>query len=334
MSLSSSRLLVVIVNFRVADLTIGCLQSIALEIDSVSELRVVVCENGSGDDSAQRIQAAIKENGWCAWCNLIVSEVNTGFTGGNNIILRPAIESASPPNYFLLLNPDTIVRPGAFSALVDFMEANPRVGVAGSRLEDPDGTPQRSAFRFQTPFSEFESNIKLGLVSKLLNRWIVAPPVREVAHQADWVSGASLIARCEVFRQVGLLDEGYFTYFDDIDLCFRTGKSGWETWYVPASRVVHLGGQSTGVSNANLKRLPQYLLAARRRYFLKNHGALYALCADIGMISGAALWNLRRMITREPDRNPKSFLIDALRQSVLLNGFSLKDVPNSVSREK
>src|SRR5262249_32746753 len=146
----SVKLLVVIVNFRVAQLVIDCLHSLAAELASVASIHVSVCENGTGDDSAERIQRAIEDNGWQTWCTLMQLEVNLGFTGGNNVIIRPALESPDPPEYVLLLNPDTIVRPNALTALVDFMELNPGIGIAGSRLEDPDGTPQRSAFRFKS----------------------------------------------------------------------------------------------------------------------------------------------------------------------------------------
>ena len=179
------KLLVVIVSYRVVDLTIDCLHSVAAEIHSVPGARVAVCENGTGDDSAERIQKAIDDNGWASWCTLTSLGVNLGFTGGNNAVIRPALQSDDPPEYVLLLNADTIVRLNAFKALVDFMDQNPKVGIAGSRLEEPDGTPQRSAFRFQTPLGEFEGNLKLGLVSRLLSRWIVAPPVVNDTFETD-----------------------------------------------------------------------------------------------------------------------------------------------------
>jgi N-acetylglucosaminyl-diphospho-decaprenol L-rhamnosyltransferase len=249
------KLLVVIVNYRVTHLAIDCLHSVVKEIASVPDTHVAICENGSGDDSAKIIQRAIDDNGWSSWCTLTALDVNLGFTGGNNAILRPALESPDTPQYFLLLNSDTIVRPNAFKALVDFMDNNPKVGIAGSRLEDPDGTPQRSAFRFQSPLGELEGSLKIGPVSRLLSRWIVAPPVVDHAFETDWVAGASMIIRRETVEATGLLDEGYFTYFDDIDYCFNAKKRGWPSWYVPASRVVHLVGQSTGV-NSKPKRLP------------------------------------------------------------------------------
>jgi N-acetylglucosaminyl-diphospho-decaprenol L-rhamnosyltransferase len=322
------KLLVAIVNYRVAHLTIDCLRSVADEIATVRGTQVAVCENGTGGDSAERIQAAINDNGWGAWCSLTAISPNLGFTGGNNVIIRPALQSADPPQYVLLLNADTVVRPNAFKALIDFMDQDPNVGIAGSRLEDPDGTPQRSAFRFQSPLSEFEGSLKLGVVSRLLKRWVTAPPVTDQSIEADWVAGASMIIRQQVFRDIGLLDEGYYTYFDDIDFCFNARKAGWPTWYVPASRVVHLVGRTTGVTSKRPKRQPPYVFQARRRYFLKNHGPVYAAMADIGLIAGLALRRLRVMLTGKQDLTPPHFLRDSVRHSVFLAGFKLRNVRN------
>jgi GT2 family glycosyltransferase len=321
------KLLVVIVSYRVAHLTLDCLHSVAPEIITVPGTRVAVCENGTGDDSAVRIGRAIEDNGWSEWCELKAVHPNLGFTGGNNVILRPALKSLEPPEYLLLLNADTIVRPGALKALVDFMDEHAEVGIAGSRLEDPDGTPQRSAFRFISIISEFEGNLKLGLVSRLFSRHVPAPPVRNETYATDWVSGASMIVRAQVMREIGPLDESYYTYYDDIDFCFNARKAGWPTWYVPASRVMHLGGQTTGVSHTMQKRLPSYVFAARRRYFLKNHGRVYTAFADAAAIFGLALWRIRNLLGK-PDRTPPIFLRDTLRNSVFATGFKLTDVPN------
>src|SRR5258707_11763103 len=105
------------------------------------------------------------------------------------------MQLADPPQYFLLLNADTIVRPNAFKSLVEFMDHNPKVGIAGSRLEDPDGTPQRSAFRFQSPLTMLEWSLNLKLATKLLSRCAVAPPVIDRRFETDWVAGASMIIR-------------------------------------------------------------------------------------------------------------------------------------------
>jgi N-acetylglucosaminyl-diphospho-decaprenol L-rhamnosyltransferase len=327
-------LLVVIVNYRVAQLTVDCLHSVAEEIERAPGTHVAVCENGTGDDSAERIQEVIDNNGWRAWCTLTAISPNLGFTGGNNAILRPAMQSDDPPKYFLLLNADTIVRPNALKAMVDFMDRHPNVGIAGCRLEQPDGMTQRSAFRFQSPASEFEGTIKLGLVTWLLKKWMVAPPARDETFKTDWVSGACMMIRKEVFRDVGFLDEGLYTYFDDCDFCFNARKAGWSTWYVPTGTVLHLKGQSTGVKRTNPNRLPTYYLEARRRYFLKNYGPTYAAMADVGQILGQALWRVRVILTGKEDSSAPHLLRDSIRHSVFLTGFKVNEVRNPALAHK
>lgn len=313
-----SRLIVVIVNYRTPDLTIDCLRSLVSEVRSLPGTRVIVSDNDSGDGSVEKIGTAIETEGWGDWVSLMPLERNGGFAFGNNAVIRPILQSTNPPPYFLLLNPDTIVRPGALQALIDFMDEHPNVGIAGSRLEEPDGTPQCSAFRFHTVFSELDSGLNLGIVSKLLSRWVVWPPIPEEVSQTDWVAGASMIIRREVFEAVGLMDEEYFMYYEEMDFCLQAKKAGWSCWYVPQSRVVHLVGQSSGVTDTKRppKRRPQYWFDSRRRYFLKNYGWLYTALADAIWASSFALWRLRRAIQGKPDTDPPQVLSDFLRNSV------------------
>jgi N-acetylglucosaminyl-diphospho-decaprenol L-rhamnosyltransferase len=328
------KLLVVIVNYRVAHLVIECLESVAREINTVPGIHVAVCENGTGDDSADRIQKAIDAQGWGGWCSLTAISPNLGFTGGNNVILRPVVTSKNPPQYILLLNADTVVLPNAFKALVDFMDEHPKVGIAGSRLQAVDGTVQCSAFRFPSPMSEFESGVKLGLVSRLLDRWKTVLPLPSQTSETDWVSGTSMIIRLKVLQDIGLLDEGYYTYFDDVDICLNARRAGWPTWYVAESQVIHLEGQSTGVTHKVLQRRPSYLFEARRRYFLKNHGPMYAAFVDAARISGLGLWRLRTVLTGKKDSTPPYFLTDSIKHSVFLSGFRLRDVQNPMLAKK
>jgi N-acetylglucosaminyl-diphospho-decaprenol L-rhamnosyltransferase len=321
------RLLVVIANYKVAHLTIDCLRSLAEEIGQVPGTHVAVCENGSGDDSAQRIQRAIDEGGWNVWCTLTVVSPNLGFTGGNNIILRPALQSSDLPQYVLLLNADTIVHKSALLRLLNFMDEHPQVGIAGSRQEYPDGSPQRSAFRFPSALSEFESGICLGPVSRILRRWLVAPPVPTHACERDWVGGACMIIRREVLEGIGVLDQGYYTHYEDVDFCFNARKAGWAVWYVPTSRITHFVGQSTGITVKNPKRFPPYYFEARRRYFLKNYGAVQAALADLGLICGLTLRRLRGLFGKKFD-TPPYYLYDSVMHSVFLTGFKVKDVQN------
>jgi N-acetylglucosaminyl-diphospho-decaprenol L-rhamnosyltransferase len=205
------------------------------------------------------------------------------------------------------------------------MDRHPGVGLAGSRLEDPDGTPQCSAFRFITAATEFVSALRLGIVSKLMNRWVVAPPIPDEPRPADWLAGASLIVRRSVFEEIGLLDPSYFLYFEEVDFCLRARRAGWRCWYVPASRVVHLVGSATGVSETRRKppRRPAYWFDSRRRYFIKNFGPLHAAAADAAWLLGYSLWRVRRLIQRKPDLDPPRLGRDFVRNSVFFKGFRL-----------
>lgn len=316
------RLMVVILNYKTADLTIGCLESLVGEVQAAPDMQVVVVDNNSQDGSAEQIQAAIDAQGWKSWATLMPLDRNDGYASGNNAAIRPALSSAQPPQYFLILNPDTVVRAGAVQALVDFMDQHPQVGIAGSRLEDPDGTPQCSAFRFPSILGELEGSIRLGIVSNLLSRWKVAPPVPETTCQTDWVAGASMIVRREVFETAGLMDEKYFLYFEEVDFCIAAHRAGWDCWYVPTSRVVHYVGQSSGVTDTKRKpkRRPAYWFDSRRRFFIKNYGWLYAIATELVWATGFALWRLRRAIQQKPDEDPPQLLSDFLLNSVLVKG--------------
>lgn len=162
--------------------------------------------------------------------------------------------------------------------------------------------------------SEFERGIRLGLVSRVLDRWLVAPPVEDRPISAEWLSGASLLVRREVFQDVGLLDSRYFLYFEETDFFWRAKERGWQSWYVPQSRVVHLVGQSTGVGEKKnaAKRQPWYLFDSRRRYFEKNHGFCYASFCDVSWLCGHFLWHLRRILESRPSDDPPYLVRDFL----------------------
>lgn len=311
-------LAVVIVNYRTADLAVDCLRSLAPEVAALPGASVVVVENDSGDGSAERLTAAIAAEGWSGWARLLPAGGNRGFSAGNNVGLRALLAAPAPPDAFLLLNPDTVVRPGALAALRGRLDAEARAGIVGSRLEDPDGAVQESRFRFPSILSELDRGLRLGLVSRLLSRWALVLPRSELPVRAGWVSGASLLVRRAVLEQIGLMDEAFFLYFEEVDLCRRAGRAGWEVWYEPAARVVHLVGRSTGVEFSDLARpVPGYILESRRRYFLKSHGRAYAMLADLAWLSGHLLWRLRMRLQRRPVQLPAGSLGQFLRHSAL-----------------
>jgi GT2 family glycosyltransferase len=232
------------------------------------------------------------------------------------------------------LNADTTVKEHALDALVAFMDSHPKAGIAGSLLISPNGIIESSPFRFPGIATELDRGLRLGIVSKLLSPWNLVLPKPGGAFRVGWVSGASLITRRTMLEQIGLLDEGLYTYFDDPDICLRAWRAGWETWFVPESEVVHLGGMTTGLSGRPVEsRLPPYWFQARRRFFLKNYGGWYTAFADAVFVSGFAVWRVRRWIQRKPDTDPPYMLIDSIRHSVFCAGLRVPVVENPALRE-
>lgn len=302
---------IIIVNYRTAGLVVDCLHSLNAEVRRLPGCRAIVVDNASGDGSVERIGAAIKAAGW-SWADMLPLRENGGFSFGNNAAIRKLLNSKHPPTYFHLLNPDTYIRPGAVGKLIEFLEAHPSVGIAGSRLENPDGSPQVSAFRFHGILSELERGIRFGPVTRILQRWMVAPPPRDQPHKADWLNGASMMIRREVFDDIGLMDEGYFLYYEETDFCMRAKNAGWTSWTVPTSRVVHLEGQSTGATGigAKRRRLPKYWFDSRRRYFRKHHGAGYEFLVNLVHSGSYALWRFRRWLQFRDDEETPYYLPD------------------------
>ncbi|MFZ2651073.1 MAG: glycosyltransferase family 2 protein [Burkholderiaceae bacterium] len=328
--------LVVIVNFRVGPLVVDCLRSLKPEVAALPGTRVVVVDNCSNDGSVELIASAIESEGWSDWAELQQCEVNGGFSWGNNHAVRPVIRSEHPPAYFWLVNPDTQIRAGALRALVDFMNGHPRVGIAGSSLETSNGTLWPFAFRFPSIWSELENGLRLGVVSALLKSRVVARRMSDQPAQVDWLPGASMMIRREVFDVVGLMDEDYFLYFEETDFCLQARKAGWQCWYVPQSRVMHLAGQSTGVTGKRTvaRRLPKYWFDSRRRYFTKNHGRLYAALTDLVWAISFLVWRVRRRVQGKSDPDPPHLLADFLENSAIVNaGIPCNPVAVASSRE-
>ena len=302
---------VVIVNTRTADMTIDCLRTLDIEMNQMPGLRVTVSDNDSGDGSEEKIRAAMQSMAWNERGTVVQVGRNGGFSFGNNAGIRQALSrTTDSPDYVFLLNPDTLVEPGAIQKLIDFMEAHPTVGLTGSRMMYPDGRMQMSSFRFHSVWSELENSIRLGFVSKLLKNKQVVIPLPDEPVQVDWVGGASMMIRRAVLDRIGLLDETYFVYYEETDYCLRAKRAGWSSWYIPQSVIIHLEGQSTGVSDKKKapKRRPAYWFASRRHYFVRNHGWLTALTADVLWTIGFASYRVRQFDSAKTRHRSSPFL--------------------------
>lgn len=291
------RLNVVIVNYRTPELVIDCLASIENEIDIAQDI-VVVVDNYSNDDSVEKIEEAVSKNKWNNFVKVISSPVNGGFSAGNNVGIKTVNADA-----YLLLNSDTIVRPGAIRSLIKAMNAHPEAGLISPRLEWLDGTPQISCFRYRSPISELICAAATGLMTKLLGAFNVPLNVSDVSIKPQWTSFACVLIRHEVIEQIGFMDEGYFMYFDDIDYCRKARNVGWEVLHWPEARVVHLRGGSSPVKAAIAarKRPKPYYYASRTRYFTTFYGPTGLWIANSFWLVGRSVSLVRELLrTKQP----------------------------------
>lgn len=307
----------VIVNYRTGPLVVECLESLAAERRDGASLRAIVVDNDSRDGSAEIVEDAIDRNRW-DWATLLRAPVNGGFGSGCNRGIAHALARDDEARAIWLLNPDTRVMPGAVGALAAFMEARPDAGIAGTALLLADGSPWPYAFRFPTVLGELERALRWGPASRLLARHATLRSMGGGCAQADWVSGASVAIRREVLEQGLSFDEGYFLYYEETDFCMMAQELGWETWYVPQSVVLHIAGQSTGVTGAeaNSRRVPGYWFDSRSRYFRKNHGRAYALAADLAWVAGHVLHLGKQALLRAPSDDPPYLLSDFVRHGL------------------
>ena len=311
------KLLVVIVNYRTPGLALACLRSLEKVVHAGLDVSAVVIDNCSGDDSAEILQQGLAQMDLPVPATFMQSARNGGFAYGNNEVLRQCFLplTVAAADVVWLLNPDTYLKEGNIQPLLEFMQANPQVGIVGSKVEDEDGTVRRSAFRKPSIFSEVDSALAFGPVSRLLKRFQVAPEPSPVPVSVDWVSGASLFIRAEVVRRTGLMDENYFMYFEETDYCLAAQAQGYQVWYWPDFSVVHLVGQASGVTGAArmLKRRPKYWFDSRAYFFHKNFGGLYLHMANLAWLLCYPLGRLWQWLRRKPCEDPPRLWWDFLR---------------------
>lgn len=233
---------VAIVSYNTVDLLRDCLASLAA---CTLPVAVVVVDNGSHDGSVAMIAEEFPA------VTVLTPDTNLGFARGTNLALRRLQADAPALEWYYLLNPDTVVYPGALEALVAFGQAHPRVGVVSPRLVNLDGSLQRGVFRFPTPLMTLFDVLPPGEATpgRFYDSWWHGRYPQEAAGTApfpvDHPLGAALLTRAQVLAEVGLLDEDYFMYAEEVDWCQRVRRAGWAIWQVPTAVVMHVGGASS-----------------------------------------------------------------------------------------
>lgn len=249
-----------ILSYRTPTLLRRCLEAVAAERAAL-EIEAIVVDNGSADGSAEMVADLFP------WVALIRNDRNLGFAAAHNQALRRA-----RGRNWLVLNSDAAPAPGALRTLVDFLDRNPGVAVAGPKLRYPDGSAQPSRRRFPTVVTLFLESTQLQRYSpdnRVLRRYYVADRPDDELQDVDWLVGACLCVRAAAAADVGLFDERYFMYSEELDWCRRFRAAGWRVVYVPSAEVVHVEGGSSQHDLAARDRLFQ---ASKLSYAAKWHG--------------------------------------------------------------
>ena len=230
------RLSVVFLSYNTRDLTRQALNSVLAAAEGL-EAEIFVVDNASADGSADMVAEEFPQ------VKLVCNEANVGFSAGNNVALRQVTGE-----YALLINTDTIVRRDALHAMVDFLDAHPEAGACGCKILDPDGTLQLDSRRgFPTPLAAF---CKMSGLSRLfpkhplMARYHLTHLDPEQTAEIEVLSGSCMMVRKSAMDQVGLLDEDYFMYGEDIDWCYRFHQAGWKIYYLPTTAIIHFRGES------------------------------------------------------------------------------------------
>ena len=286
-------ILISIVNFRTAGHCIRCLSSLAIERKAIPNFRVIVADGDSGDGSVEALKEWVSANKCANWVSVLPLNINGGFGWAHNQIMMRALQSASPPAFIYLLNPDTALEPGAVLALRSAFDRDRHMGCVGSQMINIEGGLQPAGFRLAHIRSEFARGAHTYALLRLL---FAKPPLVEATDntsEIEAVSGASFMVRTAALGEVGLFDTGFFLYFEEFEWMHRFRAQGWRIAHEPMSRVHHVGGAATKLSQdrkvfARSGR-PFYWYQSQRRYLYRTLGVTRARTAGLAWFLGYIL---------------------------------------------
>ncbi len=274
-----------IVSWNTRDLLDACLSSIFDDCAGI-EIEVIVVDNLSSDDSVAMVRSDYPQ------VRVLANQQNVGFSTANN-----QAYDVSSGRHFLLLNPDTVVKPGSLQRLVRFLDDHDRAGAVGPLVLNPDGSLQYSWAKFPTLWREAFGRLDRR-VADLSRVPVTAEDTRSLQpFQADWIGGCCLMAKREAISQIGRMDESLFMYCEETDWCMRLNRAGWEVWVEPGAEIVHYGGQSSALAS---ERCETMLSASKVALMRKNgkHAQARILQAAFGCraVAKRAMRSTRRLL--------------------------------------
>ena len=274
-------LTVIIVNYRTPQLCVECLGSLVQERAEVPHLRVLLVDNDSRDDSVAVIAHAIAVHGWGDWIEILPQKQNLGFAGGNNVAIGLALASNNAPEFLLLLNSDTIVHAGCLRESVARMQSDERIGALSCMVRNGDGSVQNVCRKFASPLRETCRALGLPYLFPRFFNWADLEDLgwsrQNMAREVEWIGGAFMLLRASAIRKLGGLDENFFFYGEDIELCHRLRRAGWRVFFDPAGKITHLGGGSSDGTRLGAVRRLELVWKARLQVQRRCYGNLSAL---------------------------------------------------------
>ena len=290
-------LAIIILNYNTRDLLRNCLRSLHAQGDAQPHsLRttVYVVDNASSDGSADMVRAEFPA------VRLIANRANVGYSAGNNVALRELGFGQQPPpppdrlpRYALLLNPDTVVPPGALAQMVRFMDERPQVGAAGPRVRRPDGSLDRACRRsFPTPQVSFYRMIGLSRLfprSRRFNAYNLEYLPEDAVHPVDAVVGAYMQVRREAILGAGLLDESFFMYGEDLDWAKRIKDAGWEVWYNGQVQILHVKEAASSRSAKSRIDFYEAMWLFYRKHYRASTNRLLDTLITLGIVGKGGL---------------------------------------------
>lgn len=229
------KLSIIIVSWNVREDLVRCLESIKKNRPR-DKYEVITVDNASTDGTAETVRNLFPD------VKMIVNDTNRGFAAANNQGIKIA-----QGQYLLLLNPDTIVHPESLNLLVDFLNDNQDVGICGPKLLNDDGTIQpstRGRPSFRAALYRHTFVRLLRIFRGQYRKWLMKDFGHDKQMDVDEVTGAALLIRRPVIEQIGDMDEAFFMYYEDVDLCYRAKQADWRIVFVPDAEITHLGGRS------------------------------------------------------------------------------------------
>lgn len=230
---------IIIINWNTRQLLLDCIDSVFRTVLQ-AKFEIFVVDNGSSDGSVEAVQSAFPS------VKIIASKKNQGFAKANNIALRQM-----QGQYAVLLNSDTVLKTSAIETMLDFMDRHPEAGMCGPQLLNRDGSKQTSTGSFPTLLNEFASKAVVRLLSKRhsLKALRADPEGSTAPHQVDFIIGACMMVRKSALAEVGLLDEDFFFFYEEIEWCQRMHKGVWPVYHLPAVEIFHYQKMSfTGIN--------------------------------------------------------------------------------------